>query len=248
MNRTSELMMETKESWVASEPENTDLAIYLHFWRGDDMIAMVQTPLDRDTGLEVGLIGAQGFAATTMALTFESYNSTLPESPLTGKRWEPHEMQYTFEAVPENREKHWVTECLTTSGHERGGEFALISMPYLIEDGLVTWLDGKITLSSTVDGEGGGGVMFDYLQNAMSQPTIEEIMAEKAKDNKVVAMMAGLVTDPETRLFHTDMATYKGMEERKLISAVMFTAMPGSLREELIRERLGDDAMIVGKG
>ena len=139
MATITQLMKETKESWVASEPDNTDLAIYLHFWRGDEMVAMVQTPLDRDTGLEAGMVGATGFAATTMSLTFESYNSTLPESPLTGKRWEPHEMQYTFEAVPQNRIEHWVKECLTTTAHERGGEFGLTSLPYIIEGTKVLW-------------------------------------------------------------------------------------------------------------
>ena len=64
-----------------------------------------------------------------MSLTFESFNSTLAENPITGKRWEPQEMQYVFEAVPENRTEHWVRECITTSAHERGGEFALTSMP-----------------------------------------------------------------------------------------------------------------------
>ena len=247
MARTSELMKETKESWVASEPENTDLAIYLHFWRGDEMVVMVQTPLDRDIGLQAGLVGAQGFAATTMAMTFESYNTTLPESPHTGKPWEPHEMQYTFEAVPENRTEHWVTECLTTTAHERNGEFGLISLPYLIEDGEVTWLDQKLTLSSTTEGEGGGGVMFEYLQDAISQPTIEEIMTEKAQDNRFVAMMAGLVTDPVARMFHTDMATYTALRDRDLVSAIMFTAEPGSVRAQLIEERLGSDAIKVGE-
>jgi hypothetical protein len=247
MVRISELMKETKESWVASEPENTDLAIYLHFWRGEEMIAMVQTPLDRDVGLEAGLIGAQGFAADTMSITFESYNSTLPKSPHTGKSWEPHEMQYTFEGVPENAEKHWVTECITTSGHERGGEFALTSMPYWIEDGKVVWQEEKnLSFTSGNEGDGGGGVMFEYMQNAMSLPTIEEVMAEKAKDNRLIGMISDLITDEEIRFFHTDMATYTSMRERKLVSAIMFTAEPGSVRAKLIEERLGPEAIRMG--
>src|SRR3954470_18718710 len=160
-------MKQTKEGWVGTKPENTDLAMYLHFWRGEDLIAMVQTPLERDIGLHAGQVGAAGFAATTMALTFESYHSEEPKNPVTGQPWQPHEMQYTFEAVPENREKHWVKECLTTSAHERGGAYGLQVMPYVLEGTKVLWAEETITVTSEEDLQG-GGTMFDYLQSAMS--------------------------------------------------------------------------------
>jgi hypothetical protein len=243
MDQISELMKQTKESWVASEPENTDLAIYLHFWRDEELVAMVQCPLERDIGLQAGLIGAAGFAASTMSLTFESYTSQLPKSPNTGEAWKPQEMQYTFEAVPENREKKWVLECLTTSAHERGGEFGLASLPYEIENHQVIWGEDQLSVHSTIDGEGAGGVMFDWLQDAMSRPTIEQVMAENAQSNKITAAISKLVDDPEVRLFHTDMATYTAMKEKGLITAVMFTAAPGSVREQMIRDRLGEEAV-----
>ena len=233
------LMKETKESWVASGPENPDLAIYLHFWRGDELVVMVQCPLERDLGLQAAQVGASGFSADTLSLTFESYHSTLPESPNTGKPWEPHEMQYTFEAVPENREKHWVKETITTSIHERGGAFALHSQPYVLEDGKVVWSDETQTISSDVEGESGGGVMFNTLQDAMTKPTIEQILSQESAVNPVTALMNSLVDDPEQRMFHTDMATYKIMEDRNLITAVMFSATPDTRRAEWIEERLG---------
>ena len=90
--------------------------------------------------------------------------------------------------------------------------------------------------------------MFDYLQDAMSKQTIEEVMAEKAETDPMVKIMAGLVEDPERRLFHTDMATYTAMKDRKLVSAIMFTADPGSLRQELIQERLGDESIQMSGG
>lgn len=247
MDQIVQLMKETKESWVATGPENTDLAIYLHFWRGDSLDIMVQCPLDRDTGLQAGQVGAAGFGATTMSLTFESFNSTLGESPITGSPWEPHEMQYVFEAVPENRTEHWVKECVTTTAHERGGEFALTSMPYVIEDGQVVWSESRIEISSQAEGEGGGGVMFDWMQHAMAQPTIEEVMSSKAENDQITAVISEMVTDPEMRLFHTDMATYRAMEEQHLVSAIMFAANPGSLRAEMIEERLGAQAIKYGE-
>jgi len=242
ISQITDLMKLTKESWVATRPDNTDLAIYLHFWRGDDLVVMVQTPLDRDTGLAAGQVGAAGFAATTMSLTFESYHSELPESPNTGKPWEPHEMQYTFEAVPENREKHWVKECLTTTAHERGGGFILQSLPYTIEDYQTIWSE-PLVVDSEVVGEGGGGVMYDYMQAAMAAPTIEEAMLAKGKDDPMAELVHSLVTDPEARLFHTDMATLTALKERNLVGSVVFTTVPGTLREQWIEERLGPDAI-----
>jgi len=239
-----QLMKDTKESWVADEPENTDLAIYLHFWRGDDLAAMIQTPLDRDTGLAAGRVAASGFGATAMSITFESYYSNLGESPVTGERWEPREMQYVFEAVAENRTEHWVKECLTTTAHDRGGEYGLISLPYVIEDKTkVIWSDEKQTVSSNIEGEAGGGVMFEYLQDVMQQPTIEEVIGQQ--DSELIDLMNSLVDDPEARQFHTDMATLAALEERQLVTAAMFSAEPGSNRAKWIEERLGPRAIRV---
>lgn len=242
LNQVTELMKSTKQSWVATDPENTDLAIYLHFWRGEGMVAMVQCPLDRDIGLEAGNVGARGFGASTMSITFESYHSTLGKSPITGKDWQPREMQYTFEAVPENRAEGWVTECLTTTIHQRGGGFAMQSLPYTIENNLVTW--GESVLMITEDGETtGGGYMHDYLQQAMAAPTIEEILADQSENSQIAALINGLVDDPEARMFHIDMATYTAMQERNLVTAIMFTAEVGSNRERWIEERHGPGAL-----
>jgi hypothetical protein len=242
MNRISDLMKETKESWVASKPENNDLAIYLHFWRGDDLVVMVQCPLDPDHALVTGQVGAQGFTATTMSMTMESYHSTSKISPITGEPWQNLEKQYVFETDPHG--DHGVSECLLTSAHERGGEFAVSLSPYRIENHQVIWGEEDRVFSGNPEAEDAAGSMFDYLQHAMSQPTIDEVMAEKAADDPRVKFMSTLVMDPERRQFHTDMAILTSLEERKLVSAVMFTAEPGSLREELLRERLGDQAVV----
>ncbi len=91
-NQITEVMKRTKEDWVATKPDNTDIAIYLHFWRGDDLVITLQCEVDRDKAMMAGDIGAMGFGADTMAITFESFHSSIGESPLTGQRWRPHEM------------------------------------------------------------------------------------------------------------------------------------------------------------
>lgn len=244
MDQITDLMKRTKQEWVASEPANTDLAIYLHFWRADDLVAMVQCPLDRDTGLKAGRVGAAGFGATTMSITFESYTTNLEKSPHTGEPWQPQEMQYTFEAVPENATEGWVQECLTTTAHDRGGGFCLTSLPYTIQGKEVLWGEEKFTITDGEDDGHGGGAMYEYLQNVMATPTIEEAMAEQAKTNEITRVMSTLVTDEEQRRFHFDMATFTALTERNLVSSAVFTAPKDSKRAEWIEERLGPGSTV----
>lgn len=237
----TEVMKKTKEDWVATRPENTDIAIYLHFWRGDDLIITLQCEVDRDTAMAAGEVGAMGFGADTMAITFESFHSNEPNSPLSGKRWRPHEMQYVFEAVPENAVEHWVDECLTTTLHERGGGYVLNSNGYRINGGELIWTEAQMHVTSEDEDGSAAGVMFEYLQHAMAAPTIEEKIVEDAKTNPLSAMMATLVEESERRLFHTDMATLTALNERGLIKSALVGAEPGTLREELLTERVGND-------
>ena len=237
----TDLMKKTKEDWVATKPENTDIAIYLHFWRGDDLIITLQCAVDRDKAMAAGEIGAMGFGADTMAITFESFHSNEGKSPLTGEQWRPHEMQYVFEAEPRNAVEHWVDECVTTTIHERGGRYILASNGYRISGIKVVWTEEQLHISSDNEDENAAGVMFEYLQHSMANPTIEEKIAEDAKTNPLTAMMGSLVEDPERRLFHTDMATLTALNERGLINSALVGAEPGSVREELLTERLGND-------
>ena len=241
MDEVSEVMQRTKEEWVATDPDNTDIAIYLHFYRGDELVAAVQCPLDRDTALKAGQLGAAGFCADTMGITFESYHSDLPESPITGKRWVPKEMQFIAETVPDAFDKGWVSECITTTLHERGGGYILHSKAYRIVDGKVEWKDGTGTYDISSDNEEGrgGGVMHEYLQHAMAMPTILEEMDRQAESDPNVALMNNLVADEEQRRYHIDVATFKAMGERKLAMSVVLTAEPGSRREEWLTERFG---------
>jgi hypothetical protein len=237
----TEVMKKTKEEWVATKPDNTDIAIYLHFWRGEDLVVTLQCEVDRDKAMAAGDIGAMGFGADTMAITFESFHSNEGKSPLTGQQWRPHEMQYVFEAEPRNAVEHWVDECITTTSHERGGAYILNSNGYRITGDKVVWTEQQMHISSETEGQA-AGVMFEYLQNAMANKTIEEKIAEDAKSNPLTAVMGQLLVDePERRLFHTDMATLTALNERGLIHSAVVGAEPGSVREEMLIERLGND-------
>lgn len=229
----NDTMKHTKEDWVATKPDNPDLAIYLHFWRDDFMVAGVQCALDRDAGLEAGSLAAMGFSAQAMTITFESYYSDLPESPITHQPWQHLEMQYVSETYPDAQDKGWVDPCLTTTIHERGGGYGLSSVTYRIAGDTVEWGEEHTVISSEMEDLQGGGVMFEHLQAAMARPTLQEKIAEDAKQ------LFGL-TDEESRLFHSDMATAMALQERGLAVAVMFSAKEGSQREQWLNERLGE--------
>lgn len=237
----TEVMKTTKNDWVASKPENTDIAIYLHFWRGDDLVVTLQCEVDRDKAIQAGDMGAMGFGADTMAITFESFHSNEPKSPITGEDWRPHEMQYVFEAEPRNATEHWVDECITTTIHERGGGYVLASNGYRIVKDQVTWTEEQLYISSDDANGHAAGMMFDYLQHAMSRPTIEDAITKDAETNPISSFMGAQVTEPEVRLFHTDMATLTALNDRGLIQSALIGAEPGSVREELLSERLGND-------
>lgn len=238
------LMRQTKEDWVETKPQNTDIGIYLHCYRGENLIAAVQCPLNRDDALQAGSIVAAGFNTDVLAITFESYHSTLETSPITGKPWRPHEMQYVAQTQPEAYEKGWVSECLMTSIHERGGGFGLQSQPYLLRDYMVEWGEARSDTSAAGEHAIGGGYMLDYLQEVMSKPTIEELARQHAKSNPLAKVMTELITNPEARYFHMDMATYKRLSELKLVTGVVFSAEKGSDREKWLTERLGPPGVV----
>jgi hypothetical protein len=232
-------MMKTKNEWVATKPENTDLGIMLHFYRGDDLVAAVECPLDRDLALQAAQIGSMGFNATTASIAFEALHALTMVSPLTGKEWMHQEMQYLFETNPNASE--WVVECITVTMHERGGAYGLHSVPYTIEDDQVTWMEEHVVTGNSTDDDDfeGGGLMFRVMQEAMAGPTMEQKIAEAAKESELGSLMASLVTDEETRLFHTDMACSKALQQRELVKTVLLSAGEGSARKKLLTERLG---------
>jgi hypothetical protein len=234
-----QVMKRTKDSWVATKPENTDLAIYLHFYRSDELVATVICPLDRDTGLKAGMLGAKGFNASTMAITFEGYHSHLPESPVTGKPWKHQEMQFMAQTSQEAIEKHWVNECLTTSVHERGGGFAVCSLSFIVRDDKVEWLGDDLVHLAGPEAKG-DGVMFDYLQQSMNAPTVMEQI--KSDGSPASRLMLTLISDPEAQLFHSDIATIQALKDKDLASGVVLSAPSGSDREQWITERFGPPA------
>jgi hypothetical protein len=242
----NEVMQETKDNWVAEQPDSPDLAIYLHFWRGEELVVMVQSPMDRDLALQAASIGAMGFSADVMSITFESYHSNLKESPLTGNDWMPKEMQYVSETYPDAAEKGWVSPCLTTTIHNRDGDFCLYSLPYSLSEDKVIWGEPFAMYNSEEDKDKGQGtgVMFEWLQDAMQRPKATDLISENLEQGNPMLKLVTEMLEEEALLFHGDVATMRTLKDKELVIAVALRATVGSKREELIRERFGDDDFI----
>jgi len=246
ITQINDVMQQTKDDWVAELPENPDLAIYLHFWRGEDMAIMAQCPVDRDVALQAASIGVMGFSADVVSITFESYTSKLKESPVTGKDWMPKEMQYVSETYPDAAEKGWVSPCLTTTIHDRDGGWALYSLPYVIKEDQITWGE-PISMGSSEEGEDdttGTGVMFDWLQDMMQRPKATDLISENLEQGNPMLKLFTEMLDEEAILFHGDVATMRTMKEKDLVLAVVLRAEAGSKREEMIKDRFGDDEVV----
>jgi hypothetical protein len=233
----SKVMRDTKTAWVATEPENTDLVIYLHFWRGEEMVVSVLCALDRDTALRAGEMAAAGYNADIMSVSFESYSTPLKESPLTGEAWKHMEMQYVVETVPDAYEKGWVSECITTSVHDRNGGYALHMQPYRIHGTEVEYSEETGGMDSDTEGEG-GGVMHDWMQHIMTRPKLIEIVnASDQPEAEALGFIAETMPEEE-QLAHYDLVTSAVLMERELATGVFYSAPSGSLREQMLKERV----------
>lgn len=234
------VMSRMKTDWVASEPDSTDLLIYLHLYRGDQIVSAIQCPLDRDTALNAARIATFGMAADTLVTTFESWHSTHVKCPVTNEPWKQGEMAFVGQTYPMARELGWVDECLTTNGYDRDGNYAIVSRPYLIKDNEVTF--GEAEIHSTDDNDfKGDGYMHDVFVDMMGEPTILDAMAEQVERSPAMAIVDSLVIEPQARSFHIDVAALRAIAEKDLlVSAVLIAGEDETIRQEMITERFGE--------
>jgi hypothetical protein len=237
--KTAEAIRQLKDEWVAEHPDEPDIQIQIYFWRGDELIVVASTVIDKNIALKAGQLGTVGFSATAMALCFEGYHSTLEKSPITGEPWIHQEMQFVCETMPEAQEKGWVTPALTIAAHERGGAYSLRLMPYRVKGDVVEWLEVQESGASTDDEVQADGSMFHYLQHTLQSKTIADHITESGDSiNDLIEFMT-----PEQVLVHSDLATYGALKHQELITSALFPAVEGSLRAQALIQRLGPEAV-----
>lgn len=205
----------------------------VHFWRGEDLVSVV-LPLnhDRDLMLRFADVGASGFGADLVAISFDAYSAIVMKNPLTGEAWGGDEMHQAA-TKHKGRERGWLSDCISSIAVNRAGDQWSIQRRYRKEFPRVHWGDTTV-FSSLEDGLHGGGVMGDALVEAMVDlPTLDQLIARSG----LTPMDLGLSAD-EARA-HMDCATVKMFPKLGLEGLGLLHAEPGSTRAAIIEESLG---------
>ena len=58
LDKNDEKMREIKEEWVVANPETPEMPIHIHFWRGEEHVACILTPLNGSQAIKVASLGA----------------------------------------------------------------------------------------------------------------------------------------------------------------------------------------------
>lgn len=150
-------------------------------FRGDQQVAAVMCAEDAGSEIisAIALIAADGWAADTLAVTFDSYFSFLPDNPTTGRPWSAGEMDVIAQKF-KGRERGWVTDALCVHILNRAGDWRLVNLPYSLAEHSVKW--GKPDrFDSNVFTDEVGGEMASLLKRAM---TIEPVEVDPENDFK----------------------------------------------------------------
>ena len=205
-------------------------------YRGQDPVAMLVTPPNRATLLEVAHLAARGFGPDLMALSHDTYIAVAPlaeaKDPRTGKPWgrpngdEPGPLQ-TY--VDEFGYDGTVSDCLVTHVVNRAGDATVQPHPYEVAGRQVKWLD-FIPDRAVYSDEG----VQAALRQMMGMTTLAQVLP-----GKMPAWAVELAnSDPERTRWVYDMVTASvvGNEISGDIGVALF-AERGSPRDQMFRKR-----------
>lgn len=238
---------------VKGKPGHTDIQTVIESYRGDDLVATVFLPPDRDAMLEAAWIAARGFSADVIAVTMETYQGTatttgddreawdrgeIPQmlNPLTGKPLEQGDLT-DLALNHDGIARGWVTEALVTQVLNRAGDSKFVTQPYRIVGREVEWTPLPDTLREDMDSEGFDyrGIVPESLADAMRADTIDQVVAKETLLS--MGTLSGL--GEERARAHADVAAVRVISERLARKHVMvlLAAKPGSVREQVLRDR-----------
>jgi len=225
---------------VKGKPGRTDIQTIVEGFRDGEPAVVMFAPPHRDLMLGLAELMGRGFAANTLALTFETFTTAgaeaSQENPDTGQSWGPDEMAEYFERHGAGGS---VAEALMTSVYNRAGDVVVQVQPYMIEGNRVRW-----ERPNELGVPGVGGLVHDRLTAIMEETDT------LTKAFKALPDFAAL--DHDDALVHLDMGMLSVLP--KLLSgipdvegrdvAVLLFATPGSKRHQLLRERLGRGSVV----
>lgn len=175
---------EFKESVVANDSDDRDIATVIHFYRDGVPVALGVMRPDRDRMLQAIGLCIPGLRCHGVSIAMETYQTSTMTNPMTGERWAPGEMQVYFDAG--NRD-HVIFEAITLTMAAMEGEPQMAVLPYVYEGDKVVWQDPEFDVNETV---GAGGYVLD---------TIKEFFANSVDSREKYARMEAALP-PEERV------------------------------------------------
>lgn len=224
------------EDMVRSHKGDWNFGTMMMCYRGDDPVAMLVLPPNRDTLLQTAHIAARGFGPDVLVLTHDSFVASTPwkdaKDPRTGKMWAPNPGDVpgplqTY--VDEFGYDGTVVDCLVTHVVNRAGDARIKPHPYAVDGRKVEWLDIVPDDAAYRD----DGVRA-ALQQIMGMPTLDQAMPAQLPP-WATALAA---SDPERTRWSYDMVTTTLIEsEIGAEVAVCLFARKGSPRDQMLRKR-----------
>jgi hypothetical protein len=197
---------------VSDEPSATDIGAMVEGWRAGRPVVRVMLFLaGRDDLYRTAQVVANGFSCDALAVTTESWKALGGDAevnPVTGRRWEPGEMQdvaYNHDGVAQG----WVVESLTTLVVNRAGDNVGGSQDYRITRqatplGVARY--GIEWVGEVIQGDGQfRGFIPEMLADIMAMPTVAQLVARSG------ASGADFGLDDVEAQAHSDAAVVKQM-------------------------------------
>lgn len=217
---------------------NEAIGTMLLAFRGNERVAAVMV------GPLAGLDHAQmviracvtGFSADVALWVTDTWNSELPDSPISHKPWQRGEMAAVADFY-EGREKGWVSDALSLLVVNRAEDTAMATTPYAILPGRgLVWTAPNAeqwgSAQTNVELE---GALVDAFKAAMREPVLAAV------DEPTVRRMFGI--DMDLAMVACDMATASILHQ--MGCSVILSAKKGGDRQRLLEQ--ADEAGKSGK-
>jgi hypothetical protein len=198
-------------------------------YRGAEQVAVVITATEGSRSLvSAARLAITGFGADVLVLTFDTFHSTLPENPRTGKEWERGEMQELAEKH-HGLERGWVTDAIHVMAVNRADDMVAWTLPYKkVSRHRLEWLDDTTFPHADSAVVKAQGFIPDALREAMSEPPLMLTMEQAGAGGAAFGL------EPERAWAHSDLAVAQVLT-RKAGCTVALQSMEGTVRAEVLK-------------
>lgn len=228
------------EDMVRTSKRGWNFGTMITCYRGEDPVAMLVTPPNRNKLLQAAILAVRGFAPDLLALTHDTFiapprgEARVSVDPRTGKLWDrnpgngPGPMQ-TY--VDERGYDGTVVDALVTHAVNRAGDAVVVPRAYAVEGKKVTWpvLEGVDAGSYLDDG------VQEVLVQSMAAPTLDQVITGAGDMPEWATEL--LISNPERARWTYDMVTTTFIEAELTDIGVALFARKGTPRDQMLKSR-----------